>query len=296
MSGRHGPVAVFGATGFIGRNLVRSLESAGIEVIIPTTRAGGRPDIAGPIEELVDGIGNATVVVNAAGSAHLHTQDPSRFWAANTTGAGRVAQAAVASAKVSRLIHVSSLAVGSGGIEPPVLDTEPFTAYGASKAAGEIAVSAALNGAAMELIVIRPAGIGGIDSPGSWGTIRRLVEGNKRVPVPDSDVKYDVVEISDVVTFIEAAVRGEIEAGAHALTGSHPMTLEEYARRIAAAKGRSARIIRIPTWLLKGAAKPASMLGRAAARAGRVEQLVSTLTEQRPLVERRPGADTAIVK
>lgn len=283
-----GPIAVLGAGGFIGRHLVLRLEASGMDVIVPTEPGGGRLDIAGPVDHIVRAIAGAEVVVNAAGRAHLHTQDPSRFWASNTTGAGRVAEAVASSPQVKRLVHVSSVAVGSGGLAPHAIDQAPFTAYGASKAAGEIAVAAALKGSATELVVVRPAGIGGPDSPGSWGTIRRRVEAGKRVPVPANDVRYDVVEIDEVVDFMVASIRGEVPAGVHSVSGHHPVTLAEYAEAMGRAAGTRARVLRVPVWALRSAAASVSALQRTTAPATRVEQLVSTLTEQRPLVARSP--------
>jgi nucleoside-diphosphate-sugar epimerase len=163
------------------------------------------------------------------------------------------------------------------------MEGEPFTAYGASKAAGEIAVAAALKGSPTELVVVRPAGIGGAESPGSWGSIRRLVEAGKRVPVPQANVRYDVVEIEEVVTFLTDALCGRVPAGVHALLGKHPVTLAEYADLMGRVSGKPARVVQVPRWLLKTATIPLSAVQRLVAPLARVDQLVSTLTDQRPL-------------
>lgn len=284
MSNAPGRVAVFGASGFIGRHLVRRLESLGIEVVIPITPEGNRINIAGTSSEIASSIATASVVVNAAGTAHIHAPDPARFWPANATGAFRVAEAVAAAPQARRLVHVSSAAVGSGGLEPPVVEAAPFTAYGASKAAGELGVAAALKGTPVELVVVRPAGIGGIDSPGSWGAIRRLVEAGRRVPLPNNDVRYDVVEIDEVIDFLVAAACEEVPAGIYALAGPGPVTLAEYAEQMGRVADRSARVVRVPEWLLRSAAKAGAAARLVTGPAIRVENLVSTLTDQRPLV------------
>ncbi len=136
--------------------------------------------------------------------------------------------------------------------------------------------------------MVRPAGIGGPDTPGAWGTIRRRVEAGKRVPVPANDVRYDVVEIDEVVDFLVAAIRGDVPAGVHSVSGYHPVTLAEYAEAMGRAAGTRARVVRVPVWALRSAAVSVAALRRTTAPATRVEQLVSTLIDQRPLVTRTP--------
>ena len=100
-------------------------------------------------------------------------------------------------------------------------------------------------------------------------------------------MRYDVVEIDEVVDFLVATIRGEVPAGVHSVSGHHPVTLAEYAEAMGRAAGTRARVLRVPVWL-RSAAASVSALQRTTAPATRVEQLVSTLTEQRPLVARSP--------
>lgn len=288
-----GPVVLFGAEGFVGRHLRRRLQDASIDVVVPITRTGSRVDISGPVQPIREAIADARVVVNAAGRAHIHAPDPSAFWPANTLGAWHVAEAVASSLTVRRLVHVSSVAVAAGGMAPAVADYQPNTAYGASKAAGEIAVAGAMRGADADLVVVRPAGIGGVDSPGSWGKIRRLVEAGKIVPVPDNVVRHDVVEIDEVVDLLTGAVTGIVPAGVYTLAGSGPVTLAEYAQAAAQQAGKPARIVRVPDLLLRSVGATGEAAKRITRPANRVEQLVSTLTRQRPLVIQSTNAHRA---
>ncbi|MBK6886782.1 MAG: NAD-dependent epimerase/dehydratase family protein [Tetrasphaera sp.] len=278
----NGPVVIFGASGFIGKHLLDRLQRLGVDVIVPVSETGERIDVAAPVHDLVKAIGNASVVVNAAGRAHLHSTNPADFWAANAVGAGHVAAAAVA-ARARRLVHVSSVAVGAGGVDPPVSVAMPFTAYGAAKAAGEFATAAEVNGSTIELVMVRPAGIGGMDSPGSWGTIWRRAAAGRRIPVPDNDVRHDVVEIDEVVDFLVRAVTGDVGPGAYALLGPGPTTLAEYADRVAGVLGRTAHLVKVPAWTLAAAGASMSTVQKVTAPARRIEQLTATLNRQRDL-------------
>lgn len=281
-------VAVLGATGFVGRHLLAELHARSIPVILPRSRDGRRLDIAGPVEEVIAAMADATVVVNAAGTAHKHSPNPADFWAANTIGARNVAHAVAATPSTKRLVHVSSVAVGAGGLEPPVADYQPFTAYGASKAAGELAVAAELGGYDKELVVVRPAGIGGDGSPGAWGKIRRFVAAGRRVPVPDSNVRHNVVEIEEVVDLLVSAITGVTQPGVFSLAGPRPVTIAEYVGFVGQALGVEPRTVNVPHWALSPMLAITSATEASARPLWRTGQLMSTLSCQRPLVDESP--------
>ena len=279
-------VAIFGLSGFIGTALAESLSDSGWIVKRPTSVSGDRIDIAGPVDELVALIGGADVVVNAAGRAHIHSADPGDFWPSNAIGAFHVAQACKRAASVSRLVHVSSAAVGRGGLAPMVAEYEPVSAYGASKAAGELAVGAVFYDCDdTELVVVRPAGVSGIESPGSWGTIRRRAAASSSIPVPNNEVRFDVIEIESVVSYIHSAVTGAVEPGVYSLAGAEPLTLQEYATEVAQQYQTSPRIVPVPHSLLRLAKVGAAQALRLARPVERIGQLATTMTTQRPLMD-----------
>ena len=146
---------VFGATGFVGRYLVRRLAGAGARVIA----ASRRPERAGFLRPMGDvgqiqpvaadvrdraaaaaAVAGSDVVANLVGI--LHEAGGQRFSAIHAQGAENVALAA-AGAGAARLIHVSAL--GAREAAP--------SRYGRSKAAGEAAVRAAFPAAA----IVRPS-------------------------------------------------------------------------------------------------------------------------------------------
>jgi nucleoside-diphosphate-sugar epimerase len=134
-------VALTGATGFIGRTLVRRLESAGLRVraLVRSTsdvtrlpagveRVVGALDDAESLRRLVRG---ARAIVHCAGAvrgASARDFDP-----VNVDGVARLAHAIVAERQAPSIVHLSSLAARHPELSP----------YAASKRGGEQALRAA---------------------------------------------------------------------------------------------------------------------------------------------------------
>jgi nucleoside-diphosphate-sugar epimerase len=134
-------VALTGATGFIGRTLVRRLESAGLRVralVRPTSdvarlpatveRVVGSLDDAESLRRLVRG---TRAVVHCAGAvlgASARDFDP-----VNVDGVARLARATLAERPAPPIVHLSSLAARHPELSP----------YAASKRGGEQALLAA---------------------------------------------------------------------------------------------------------------------------------------------------------
>jgi dTDP-4-dehydrorhamnose reductase len=155
MTGRR--VAITGASGQLGRQLVAAFRSAGWEAI-GLSRAD--LDITEPRATAVIQAGRHDVVVNAAAWTDVDgcAREPERAMAVNGSGAGLVARAA---AQVGGLlVQVSTNEVFDGsrkdryseGDEP-----EPINAYGSSKLAGEREVA----GANPRHLIVRTAWIFG---------------------------------------------------------------------------------------------------------------------------------------
>lgn len=173
------PVLVTGATGFLGRALVRRLsrEGARVRALVRTPSKGERVaglsgvtpvpgDLtdAGAMTRAVQGV---RVVINSAAALRGTAAEQDRI---NLEGTRILAQAA-AEAGVDRFVHISSVAVY--GFQPgAVLDEssplpEGNYTYGRTKAGAERMVREVAAGNGLRFSIVRPGTIYGPEA-GSW--------------------------------------------------------------------------------------------------------------------------------
>lgn len=279
-------IAVFGATGFIGSVVVATLRARGHDVVETRQADGRRLDVTGQSDALDAAVADVDVVVNAAGVAHRRSTDPADFWPVNVTGAGAIATAAARSSRVRRLVLVSSVSVGSGGLAPGATTSPPDTAYGASKAAGELATAAGLVGSRVELDVIRPVGVAGATAPGAWGRVWRLVLAGRPVPVPAGGPTHEVVDVGEVAAEVADAVDLAVPVRTRTVTGPRPVSLEAFALQVAARHDTVARTVAVPSGLLGVGRRAVDGVGPVMRRLDAVGSQLRTLTRPAPaLVE-----------
>jgi predicted dehydrogenase/nucleoside-diphosphate-sugar epimerase len=213
------PVLVTGATGFLGRRVVRELRRAGWpvravgrRVPVPSERVAGVEYVAADLGEaippsLLDGIG---VVVHCAASSDGGKAAHDR----GTVAATRHIAAASAQAGIRRLIHISSLAVLKPGSTQrgPLHEGTPVDygnlergPYVFAKAEAEAIVNEFAKARTLEVRVIRPGPIvdfAAFEPPGRLG--RDL--GSHFIAVGSPSSRLSVVDVGTVARVICAYV------------------------------------------------------------------------------------------
>lgn len=261
-------VAVTGATGHIGANLVRALLQRGeqVRVIIrEDTRAidGLRVErIQADVldrDSLVRAFAGARVVYHLAGHVSIQ-EDAERLQAVNVEGTRNVVEACL-ECKVPRLVHVCSIEALLRPRKPDPIDEsikpgfgDPISMYGRTKAQGELAVHASIAKGLDAVIVYPTAVVGPLDFKPSFFGQFFLDFGRMRTPalVPGG---FDLVDVRDVVTgLLAAADRGRRGEG-YLLSGGY-LTVKEIAGITQECTGVPRPRIVIPCWL----AHPAAIL------------------------------------
>ena len=215
-------VAITGAAGQLGRELVRAFADAGDDVL-----ELARPDFditsAPDLERLSTWVPD--VVVNAAAWTDVDAcaRDPERAKRINGAAAGAVARAAADAGALA--VQISTNEVFDGQLDRPYTENEvpnPINPYGASKLAGERAVA----DASPRHLIVRTAWLYGPGERNFPGKIRQvaermIAEGRPLRVVADewgnpTDVRWLAPAVRDLVDLARA---GSVPLGIHHLAG-----------------------------------------------------------------------------
>jgi UDP-glucose 4-epimerase len=251
-------IAVTGASGFVGRRLVRRLASRGSPVRA-LVRDGGWKSPPGPVEVMawtsddVAPLQGVRALVHAAAHRPTRYDDPGeaeRCLAVNALGTLTLLEAA-AVAGVEHFVYISAGNVYVSQGRPareddPVWPSHRAPYYLGSKICGEFFVSAEAARERMVVTTVRPSAIYGPGMPpGLVSTFVSRVREKKPVQVADGG-RYmaDLVYVDDVVDGLVSALdgrcRGIYNLGAGALTSS-----EQLARIVCRALGQSEELVSV---------------------------------------------------
>lgn len=271
-----GTVLVTGATGFIGRHLVRTLAASGWRV---------RASVRRPVLGVVPGIDEVVITgaihartewaqaLNGVDSVvHLsalaHQTDPKRqpteneFMTVNAEGTRGLALAAK-TAGIDRVVLVSSIgAVADKSVVQIDESTRPapVTPYGRSKLAAENALRHALAESSVEWCVVRPVLVYGPGNPGNMARLLKLVRSGCPLPLNGIKNKRSFVFVGNLVGAIlqvldSPAANGQI----FHVADDEAVSSAELVRLIGLAADKHARLWSVPTWALKLAARCGDM-------------------------------------
>jgi len=269
-------VAVTGATGFIGRHVVKELIEEGYTVRALARRPpkddeneavswvlGALNDDAA-LKSLVKGAG---AVVHCAGAIRATSRE--QFLAVNADATRRLAEVAANEGPGLRFVHLSSLAAREPRLSP----------YAASKRAGEQALRAVRD--RLPTVVLRPPAVYG---PGDLETLRvfqMAARGFLLRPMVDR-ARTSLVHVGDVAAAVRAALEcetppeGPVEFDDGRVGG---YTWEEIAQAAGGALRTNPRLISVPAPVLYAAGALASLASALAGRAsvlswGKVPELL----------------------
>lgn len=265
-----------GATGFIGRQLVRSLRSIDnidVTAVIRRKAVLAIPQIcmdAGlhPDADWSSVLAGQHVIIHAAARAHImkdEVADPlAEYRRINVEGSLNLARQAAA-AGVKRFIFISSIGVNGN------INTRPFTAsdqpnpaepYAQSKWEAEQGLWKIQQETGIELVIIRPPLVYGPGAPGNFGSLVRWVE--KGIPLPLGAIhnRRSLVGIDNLVDLIIRCIDYPAAANRIFLAGDgEDLSTTELLRAVGKAMGRPARLIPVQGAMLQWGA---TLLGKKA--------------------------------
>jgi nucleoside-diphosphate-sugar epimerase len=281
-------VMVTGASGFIGRTLVRRLLADG-RPVRAAVRDAATPLPPGVERAIVGDIGPHTVwsgalegvdaVAHLAARAHVLREQSAEplaaFRAVNAAGTRRLTEAARA-AGVRRVVYVSTIGVhGVKTAGHPIDESSPFepeSLYARSKLEGEQALQEALAGSRTEWVILRPPLVYGPDAPGNFGRLVRLVARGVPLPLGSVHNRRSLIYVENLADAIARCIDHPAAAGeTFVVSDGVDVSTADLVRRLARTVGGSARLLPCPPPVLRLAG---AMLGRR----GEVSRLIDDLT------------------
>lgn len=265
-------VGVTGASGFVGRRLVRDLVTRGFEVraisrkpiteLPAMARWAPSPDLSGD-SDWSEAIAGLDSVVHTAARVHVMHETAkdslAAFRRANVDGTLALARQA-STAGCKRFIFVSSIKVNGEITAPgrPFIASDeprPTDPYGISKFEAEQGLFTLAGDTGMEVVVIRPVLIYG---PGVKANFRAIMSAVARgLPLPLASVRNmrSLVFVGNLTDLIIRALDHPAAPGTVLLASDgEDLSTAELVRALGGALGRRARLFSLPRAVVELAA------------------------------------------
>lgn len=282
-------VLITGASGFVGRGLIRAcadFDDIDVLAAIRSQQGCGESHVdfvaVGDISAEVNWAGaleGVDVVVHLAGRAHVMGETPrdalAKFRSVNVGGTVALARQAL-EAGVKRFILISSIGVngartigapfGEGSIPAPHAD------YAVSKLEAEQALRKIAEGSTMEWVIVRPPLVYGVQAPGNFGRLLKLVSSGLPLPLASVENSRSMISLENLVHFLLRCITHSAAANQlFVVSDGIVLSTPEIITHLAAGMGMKARLLPCSPALLRWGA---SLIGRR----GMYTQLCESLT------------------
>jgi UDP-glucose 4-epimerase len=259
-------IVVTGASGFVGRALVRLLSSDEHEVtgLIGTSTPPNGAERVVSVDLGADELSTEARDVLAGADAVAHLAAVRKDWGLSPDRARRINVDSGAlllrhARSASRFLFVSTLGVHGctrGDVIDETSPLSPYDSYGASKVAAERAVKQAALQSGVPTTIVRPGIIYGPgDTYGMVTNMARLIARRRFLCVGSGANRIQLLHVADAAAGIRAALlRPQAADRTLLLAGSETLTLEELARAIGRRLGAWIPPLRVPERLARVAA------------------------------------------
>lgn len=260
-------ILVTGATGFVGRALIRTLEAAQIHSVIGSVRNGKQSSdgstqviAVGDLSEETDwtvALENIDVVVHLAARAHIldGVDDLAEFNRVNVRGALRLAEQALESG-VKRFVFISSIGVNGGQTRGEAFSegsiAAPHAIYAESKQRAEDQLRSRLSNSDMELVIIRPPLVYAADAPGNFQRLLKLVASGVPLPFGMTNNQRSMVSLENLTNFITLCIDHPAAANElFLISDGVDVSTKEMVSLLAEGMGKKARLIQVPDFVAR---------------------------------------------
>ena len=260
---------VTGGSGFVGRNLIRTLIGRGDQVraLVRSKAAAqaveslGAEAVRGDLDEtdvMRAGMRGCAVVFHAAAKVE-EWGDPASYYHVNVTGTRNVLHAA-REAAVPKLVHVSTEAVLADGgplvqvNEAWAYPDRPIPRYPETKAESERLVLAA-NSESLATVVIRPRFIWGGDDTSLLPQLVSAVKSGRFMWIDGGHYLSSTTHVDNVVEGLICGWRQGRGGEIYFVTDGEPVEFRQMITELLATQGIRIPDKRAPLWLIKAVAE-----------------------------------------
>jgi nucleoside-diphosphate-sugar epimerase len=266
-------VLVTGANGFVGQAVLLRLNSmSGVTAIGSVRRVSTVADAGAPLLTMGElsaqtdwsgALAGVQAVVHTAARAHVVQEsaaDPlEEFRRVNVQGTLNLARQAAASG-VRRFVFVSSIKVNGEATQlghPFTADDAPapLDAYGVSKMEAEQGLREIAQQRGMEIIIIRPPLVYGPGVKANFAAMMRWLRRGVPLPLGAIHNQRSLVALDNLIDLLVTCLRHPAAANQTILVSDgEDVSTTELLCRMGQAIGRPARLVPVPSYMLKLAA------------------------------------------
>lgn len=272
-------VLLTGCTGFVGRSILTRLCRDGEAVVACSRTEMLKSPGAAECLQVADldsnmdwarALGGVRVVIHCAARVHVMNDTSSdpliAFRKVNVYGTLNLARQAAA-AGVRRFIFISSIKVNGEGTVLGALyhadaQLAPADPYGVSKMEAEQGLRVLAAETGMEVVIIRPVLVYGPGVKANFLSMMRWL--SKGVPLPFGAIhnRRSLVALDNLVDLIVTCIDHPAAANqAFLVSDGEDLSTTELLRKMGEALGKPARLLPVPSWMLKAGA---TILGKKA--------------------------------
>ena len=259
-------VLITGANGFVGRALITEVIFQQFNAVAALRQFSSKlpSDVdqyeVGSISTATDwskSLQNVDIVIHLAARAHIineSSDEPlTEFRKTNVEGTLNLARQA-ADAGVKRFIFNSSIGANGNYNTEPFLETDevnPQEPYAISKVEAELGLLALAEETGMEVVIIRPPLVYGVNAPGNFASLIKWIK--KGIPLPFGAIynQRSFVALDNLINFIIHCIEHPKAAnGIFLISDGEDVSTTDLLRKVAHAFGKKSLLLPVPVSLM----------------------------------------------